>query len=311
LRVEKNKAIAKEKLLEDYNIVFQPGVKLTRRQGAEGATFFADKTQLKRNVASESYYLSHPFFRANFRLKSFAIKQTKLMHDTVARHLEYGNVTPLIRLAIAGSVGKELLQFQNMLKEVYSGKEQLSPDDVDSLVDGLTKVGAMGWSLDLFAAEDRNKQFLFTVTPLYYSVGSDLLLDFSTFMQEGRLLTFEEQMDAMPGKLAPYFGDPTKSFIRRFESYESEKGRLDYIMKMQRKELYNDWLRANKLQNQEDQIEAKDKIRKRIKDWDDAYGHISPMEVDGDMLVYVIKQLQREQRKEMKEEEEKKIRYRY
>ena len=311
IRIEKNKAIAREKLLEDYNIVFQPGVKLTRRQGAEGAMFFADKTQLKRNVASESYYLSHPAFRANFRLKSFAIKQTKLMHDTVARHLEYGNVQPLIRLAIAGAVGKELLQFQNMLREVASGKEQLSPDDVDSLVDGLTRVGAMGWSLDLFAAEDRNRQFLFTVTPLYYSVGSDLMLDFSTFMQEGRLLTFEEQMDAMPGRLAPYFGDPTKSFIRRFESYESEKGRLDYIMRMQRNELYNDWLRANKLQNQEDQIEAKDKIRKRIKDWDDAYGHISPMEVDGDMLVYVIKRLQREQRKEMKEEEEKKIRYRY
>ena len=311
IRTEKRKALAREKLLEDYNIVFQPGVKLTRRQGAEGAIFFADKTQLKRNPASEAYYMSHPSFRALFRLKSFTIKQTKLMHDTVARHLEYGNVMPLIRLAIAGSVGKELLQFQNMLKEVASGKEQLSPDDVDSLVDGLTRVGAMGWSLDLFAAEDRNRQFMFTVTPLFYSIGSDLMLDFSTFMQEGRLLTFEEQMDALPGKLAPYFGDPTKSFIRRFESYESEKGRLDYIMRMQRNELYNDWSRANKLQNPEDQREAKEKIRKRIKDWDDAYGHISPMEVDGDMLVYVIKRLQREKRKEMKEEEEKNRRFRY
>ena len=311
LRVEKNKALAKEKLLEDYNIVFQPGVKLTRRQGAEGAMFFADKTQLKRNIASESYYMSHPFFRANFRLKSFAIKQTKLMHDTVARHLEYGNVMPLIRVAIAGSVGQELIKFQNMLREVASGKEQLSPNDIDSLVDGVVRVGALGWSFDLFAAEDKNRQFIHTVTPLYLSVGSDLLLDFTTFMQEGRLLSFEEQMDAMPGKLAPYFGDPTKTFIRRFESYESEKNRLDYIMKMERKKLYNDWLKSNKLQNLEDQREAKDKIRKRIKDWDDTYGHISPMEVGGDMLVYVIKQLQREQRKEMKEEEEKKIRYRY
>ena len=82
-------------------------------------------------------------------------------------------------------------------------------------------------------------------------------------------------------------------------------------MRMQRNELYNDWSRANKLQNPEDQREAKEKIRKRIKDWDDAYGHISPMEVDGDMLVYVIKRLQREARKEKKEEEKEKIRYRY
>ena len=116
-----------------------------------------------------------------------------------------------------------------------------------------------------------------------------------------------------------FFYDKGKYLSKRYNSIRNEmisrgmKPDETRIFKREQRpdELYNDWLRANKLQNQEDQIEAKDKIRKRIKDWDDAYGHISPMEVDGDMLVYVIKRLQREKRKEMKEEEEKNRRFRY
>jgi len=311
LRIEKTKAKARQMLLDDYGIYYKPGTKLTRKQMTQGAAFNVDHTQLVKNPASEAYYMSHPGSRAAFRLKTFMIKQTKLYHNWIARQLEWGNAIPLTRLAIAGATGQQLIKLRNLLHELTSGKEQLSRDDEESLLDGLVTVGASGFALEIMGAEDRSRALGYAVTPLFYSVGVDLYLDFQSFITEGRLLSFEEMQNKAPAKLAPYLTGPMKGLAQRFEDYENQKNRLDFTMRLERNKLFDDWENAQKFENESDRRRALDKIQKRIIDWDMAYGYISPMDLDGSFFDYVYKKKLEELKKEKKEEEKKKIRYRY
>jgi len=305
-RIEQNKAFAREKLLQDFNITYTGG-KLTRKQAGDGSVFFADRTQLKRNPANEAYYMSHPAFRNLFRLKSFVIKQTKLAHDTVTKSLAYGNTAPLIRLAMAGAAGTQLIKFQNMLEEVLSGKEQLSRHDEDSLIDGLARVGAFGYMGDTLHAEDKWASVKFQVTPLAYAVGEDLVDDFVSFLSEGRLLDFDEQMDRLPGEVSKYFGGPTRASLRRFEDWKSERNRLVYIKGKKEAEFFNSWRRAHNMVNENDKEKLLADILREAREWNHAYGHIAPI-ADNHEEIYdmVIKKSFREIRR--KREKEKGLR---
>jgi len=301
--VERRKAWAREKLLTDFNITYS-GSPLTRKQAGDGAIFFADKTQLKRNVADEAYYMSHPMSRNAFRLKSFVIKQTKLTHDLVARQLQYGNAVPLLRILVAGAAGTQLIKFKRLLESTLSGEDVITRQDEDSMIDGVVAIGAGGYVADLSTADDIFKALQFQAEPLFWAIGNDIADDISKYYHETRLLDMEDQLSSASSELSKYLGGPARATVRRLEGFKEKRDRLVYIKGLKEKEITNLWLKAQDMQNESDKEKLLDKAQKKAREWNQAYGAYGVTIGDDYSSIYnmVVKKrladLKREQQKE-------------
>ena len=304
--VERRKAWAREKLLTDFNIVYS-GTPLTRKQIGDGALFFADKTQLKRNVADEAFYMAHPTTRNFFRLKSFVIKQTKLTHDLVARQLKYGNALPLLRMAIAGAAGTQLIKFKRLLESTLAGEDVITRQDEDSLVDGFVAIGMGGYAVDLGTADDINKALAFQIEPLFWAVGTDIADDMWRYFTETRLLDMEGQLEAASGELSKYLGGPPRAIVRRVEGFKSKVDRLEYIKGLKEKEIMNLWLKAQEMQSESDKQKILDKATKKAREWNQAYGSYGVTIGDDYFSIYNMVAQKRiaDIKKSVKEEREK------
>ena len=304
--VERRKAWAREKLLTDFNIVYS-GTPLTKKQIGDGAVFFADKTQLKRNIADESFYMSHPTTRNFFRLKSFVIKQTKLTHDLVARHLKYGNAVPLLRMAVAGAAGTQLIKFKRLLESTLAGEDVITRQDEDSIVDGFVAIGMGGYAVDLGTADDINKAVAFQVEPLFWAVGNDIADDISRYFTETRLLDMEGQLEAASGELSKYLGGPPRAMVRRVEGFKSKVDRLEYIKGLKEKEIMNLWFKAQEMQSESDKQKILDKATKKAREWNQAYGSYGVTIGDDYFSIYdmVSKKRIADYKKLQKEEKER------
>ena len=300
-RIERNKAWAREKLLIDFNIRYD-GSPLSRKQVSEGALFFADKTQLKRNIATESFYMSHPQSRGFFRLKSFLIKQTRLYHELVNSHLKYGNTAPLLRTVIAGATGTQLIRFKEKLEETLLGQDVVSRQDSADIVDGLVAIGMGGMGLDLSVAEDKNRELLRTISPIAYEQFMDVAQDINAYFTKGIHMDLEKQLEAAPTELSRYFGGPMKSIVRRFEAYENKKDRLTFIKGLKEKELIRMYLKAQDLESDAARESLMKEVQDKAREWNTAYPGFGVY--IGDDMGSIVKMVADYKLKELKKEKE-------
>ena len=299
---ERNKAFARERLLNDFNITYTGG-KLTSKEAADGAVFFADRTQLKRNPATETYYMSHPAFRHFFRLKSFMIKQTKLVHDTVSLNMKYGNHAGLLRMAIAASAGQQMIGFKEQLEETLSGKDIVPRLDAESIIDGAVQIGMGGMAFEVALAEHKDEALSFNMSPLSYTMYQNIKRDYQFFIQDESNKDFDEQYPVITSRLSKYFGGPTRGVLRRFEDTTEQRNRLIYIKGRKEEELFNMWIRAYNMQNEEDKDVILKKMSTKINEFNRAYGHITRIDGTHEGLNKI---LNRHIKKEMIEEQTRK-----
>ena len=122
---QSRQAWAKNKLYRDYGIIWKGNKKLKFEELSRGAIKFSKDTQLQRNLLKEPLFLTEPMFRPLLVLKTFGIKQAKLVKTGLNRELGEGNVLPVLRLGIgAGIGGKFIINSYELIQNIISGKDE-------------------------------------------------------------------------------------------------------------------------------------------------------------------------------------------
>jgi len=299
-RIERNKAWAREKLLQDFNFTYT-GTKPTNKQAGDAAIFYADMTQLKRNPASEAYYMSHPATKSLFRLKSFVIKQTKLIHDNLALNMKYGNHGSLLRIGLAGAIGQQYNKYNNALTEYVTGEDQVPRYDEDSWVDGVLRVGLFGLSADILAEDDKMYSLRQNIKPFAWAMGEKLIDDFQARVSETRQGSFAEQVPTIIGNASKYFGGPLGKGLSNFKSTEQKIDGLTFKKGLLWEKLFKEYEKAFTMTNEYDRDIILKRMDDKINEWNLAYGHLVPFDgtSEGFKLAYfqdLVKKKQKEDR---------------
>ena len=122
---QSRQAWAKNKLYRDYGVVWKGRKELNFEELSRGAIKFSKDTQLQRNLMKEPLFLTEPMFRPLLILKTFGIKQAKLIKTGLNRELSEGNVLPVLRLGVgAGIGGKFIINSYELIQNIISGKDE-------------------------------------------------------------------------------------------------------------------------------------------------------------------------------------------
>ena len=188
-------AWAKRKLFRDFGIIWKGKENLSFGEISRGAIKFARDTQLQRNYVKEPIFLTDPRFRPLWVLKTFGIKQAKLIKDGLTKEVGDGNILPILRLSIgAGIGGKFIINSYEMIQNILSGKdeydwrqakqsfEEMRPgfftgkrnytksdywlELLTPTIDELAAVGTMGVVTDFMSAENKMQSLGWALKPV-------------------------------------------------------------------------------------------------------------------------------------------------
>jgi hypothetical protein len=144
----------------------------------QGAMYrFTMDSQLQYNLMREPYMLNHPKGKPFFVFKRFGGRQAAWIKDMVYTEIKRGNVMPIIRLAIGGYLGGELVHWG--LNKIYSalrGEPVYRKDDSmwERAIENYSVIGAMGMITDVMNIEklsDVYSQAKFLAMPVGWSDG--------------------------------------------------------------------------------------------------------------------------------------------
>ena len=221
-------AWAKDKLQNDYGIVFN-GKNLTTEQLTRGAIRYSRDTQLLRNHTKELLWMTHPKFRPFVVLKSFPLKQAKFIKDQLRNELAYGNVMPVMRLAVAANVGgTALLHSYDFIQKKLSGRDDYDFRNAENVIDRIAAVGAMGIMGDFLAAESKMQNLRFTVTPVIMSDIEKLWTATSQLINEAGDYGVAGASRRSITRYSRILGSNMNNLAKRAESAEQTKGKLKY-----------------------------------------------------------------------------------
>jgi len=221
-------AWAKDKLQNDYGIIFN-GKDLTTEQLTRGAIRYSRDTQLLRNHTKELLWMTHPKFRPFVVLKSFPLKQAKFIKDQLRTDLSYGNVMPIMRLAVAANVGgTALLHAYDFIEKKLSGRDDYDFRNAENVIDRIAAVGAMGVMGDFLAAESKMQNLRFTITPVIMSDIEKLWTATSQLMNESGDYGVAGALRRSTTRYSKVLGSNMNNIAKRAESAEQTKGKLKY-----------------------------------------------------------------------------------
>tara|TARA_R110002020_G_scaffold121692_2_gene276532 strand:+ start:6576 stop:10139 length:3564 start_codon:yes stop_codon:yes gene_type:complete len=221
-------AWAKDKLQNDYGIIFN-SKDLTTEQLTRGAIRYSRDTQLLRNHTKELLWMTHPKFRPFVVLKSFPLKQAKFIKDQLRNELAYGNVMPVMRLAVAANVGgTALLHSYDFIQKKLSGRDDYDFRNAENVIDRIAAVGAMGIMGDFLAAESKMQNLRFTVTPVIMSDIEKLWTATSQLINESGDYGVAGASRRSITRYSRILGSNMNNLAKRAESAEQTKGKLKY-----------------------------------------------------------------------------------
>ena len=221
-------AWAKDKLQNDYGIIFN-SKDLTTEQLTRGAIRYSRDTQLLRNHTKELLWMTHPKFRPFVVLKSFPLKQAKFIKDQLRNELAYGNVMPVMRLAVAANVGgTALLHSYDFIQKKLSGRDDYDFRNAENVIDRIAAVGAMGIMGDFLAAESKMQNLRFTVTPVIMSDIEKLWTATSQLINEAGDYGVAGASRRSLTRFSRILGSNMNNLAKRAESAEQTKGKLKY-----------------------------------------------------------------------------------
>ena len=221
-------AWAKDKLQNDYGIIFN-GKDLTTEQITRGALRYSRDTQLLRNHTKELLWMTHPKFRPFVVLKSFPLKQAKFIKDQLRNEISYGNVMPVMRLAVAANVGgTALLSAYDYIEKKLSGRDDYDFRNSENVIDRIAAVGAMGIMGDFLAAESKMQNLRFTVTPVIMSDIEKIWTATSQLINETGDYGVSGALRRSTTRYSKILGSNMNNLAKRAESAEQRKGKLRY-----------------------------------------------------------------------------------
>ena len=117
----------------------------------QGITKFAVESQLQKNILNDPLILNNPKLKPFLQFKSFVIRQTGFIKDTLKNDALYYNVFPMLRLAGAGfATGAVGLKAKELMREYTSGQKDYDPSkflevDGKEIIDNIASIGAFGY----------------------------------------------------------------------------------------------------------------------------------------------------------------------
>lgn len=229
--------------------ITDPNINLKSKKGKqielEAMYKFSRDSQLQRNVINEAAAMLDPRFRPFFLFKKFGFKQMNWMREQLAMELERGNLFPMLRLAVGGMAGGEMVAWaRDSLAEyiagqkVYDDNRYLFAHDlpeavpmvshglsqgvdmrnftIDDFIDRFASVGAFGMIGDIVANENRIRSLEFAFKP---AVVQDMNKIWSAMTR-----TLEDTKDygigaalRMPKYIGPLLGTIPRRALERIE----------------------------------------------------------------------------------------------
>jgi hypothetical protein len=231
------------------------GERAMRKKVMRGMTNFAIDTQQQRSFVRDPLVFNDPMWKPLFLFKRFGYRQSLLIKREVEEQIAYGNVMPLLQLAVGGFLGGQFVmwakdQYQKILtgEEQYFGRNNraklLTMDRVgeigwQDLINAYANVGAFGVVGDVMSAEDPASAIDFFVTPVMIDdfervFGSDETDPgaIAVFM-DGWMNDYDEinawDIPLRKGlkKISPMFGGIPSRFVRlELETEEMTRNRI-------------------------------------------------------------------------------------
>ena len=226
-----------------------PNTNLKNKKGKqlelEAMYRFSRDSQLQRNVINEAPVMLDPRWRPFFLFKKFGFKQMNWMREQLLMEVERGNLFPMLRLAVGGMAGGEMVSWaRDSLAEYIAGQKVYDDNrylyahnlpeavpmtsygmsqgvdmrdfTIDDFVDRFASVGAFGMIGDIVANENRVRALEFAFKPA-------VVQDFNKIWS-AMTRTLEDTKDygigaalRMPKYLGPLIGTIPKRGLERIE----------------------------------------------------------------------------------------------
>jgi len=229
--------------IKDPNINFKS--KKGKQIELEAMYRFSRDSQLQRNVMNEAPAMLDPRWRPFFLFKKFGFKQMNWMREQLLMEVERGNLFPMLRLAVGGMAGGEMVSWaRDSLAEYIAGQKVYDDNrylyahnlpeavpmtsygmsqgvdmrnfTIDDFVDRFASVGSFGMIGDIVANENRVRALEFAFKP---AVLQDLNKMWSAMTR-----TIEDTKDygvgaaiRMPKYLGPLIGTIPRRALERVE----------------------------------------------------------------------------------------------
>jgi predicted transcriptional regulator len=123
---------------------------LVKHDIRKGAFRFASDTQLQRDIAKEPIWFNDPRWRPFALFKRFGYRQFNFIRREVGGELRHGNPMPLLRLAINGQLGGELVYDSKLLLRHWLSGNELEERDENIWKRAFNNYAAMG-TMGLFS----------------------------------------------------------------------------------------------------------------------------------------------------------------
>ena len=226
-----------------------PNTNLKNKKGKqlelEAMYRFSRDSQLQRNVINEAPVMLDPRWRPFFLFKKFGFKQMNWMREQLLMEVERGNLFPMLRLAVGGMAGGEMVSWaRDSLAEYIAGQKVYDDNrylyahnlpeavpmasygmsqgvdmrdfTIDDFVDRFASVGAFGMIGDIVANENRVRALEFAFIPA-------VVQDFNKIWS-AMTRTLEDTKDygigaalRMPKYLGPLIGTIPRRGLERIE----------------------------------------------------------------------------------------------
>ena len=226
-----------------------PNTNLKNKKGKqlelEAMYRFSRDSQLQRNVINEAPVMLDPRWRPFFLFKKFGFKQMNWMREQLLMEVERGNLFPMLRLAVGGMAGGEMVSWaRDSLAEYIAGQKVYDDNrylyahnlpeavpmtsygmsqgvdmrdfTIDDFVDRFASVGAFGMIGDIVANENRVRALEFAFKPA-------VVQDFNKIWS-AMTRTLEDTKDygigaalRMPKYLGPLIGTIPRRGLERIE----------------------------------------------------------------------------------------------
>ena len=196
-----------------------------------------------------------------------------------------------------------MIGFKEQLEETLSGKDIVPRLDAESIIDGAVQIGMGGMAFEVALAEHKDEALSFNMSPLSYTMYQNIKRDYQFYIQDESNKDFDEQYPIIMARKSKYFGGPTRAVLRRIEDQREERNRLIFAKGKEEEELFNMWIRAYNMQNEEDKDVILKKMSTKINEFIRAYGHITRIDGTHEGLNKI---LNRHIKKEMIEEQTRK-----
>jgi hypothetical protein len=230
---------ARNKLKKEFNVDWKKPI--TEDKLLETMVKFARESQLQKNVLKDPEMFNMPKSRPFFVFKRFGYRQYVFMKDLLKQEVSSGNVLVPLRLAAAGwAGGSVVLMARDQIRSLLSGEPRYTDDEkaVDTILEHIAAVGALGVMSDIMAAESIAQSVRFAVVPVVLSDVDRLWDSVTAFYRDlDNNYGMKNSLQRSIIRVSPIFGGVSKDIAKQIQPGSQKDNRIKQMRGEKRMEI--------------------------------------------------------------------------